>query len=193
MLKDPRNILWIAPLVALLTMPFWKPLALDILSPARKETGTPVPSLANTEILSSSEMSGIEFEQIKNGTKEWQLFASRLISEGSDSDMLLEDVKGLFFGSTSGKNEETRIRSKKARYKSDTRQITLQGEVVIQNSKGYEMQTDVLEYFAAEKKIRTTSPVTIQGSNITVSGNKLFYDLVTGNYRLEGNVVCKVW
>jgi hypothetical protein len=35
--------------------------------------------------------------------------------------------------------------------------------------------------------------VNIQGSNIAVSGNELLYDTVTGNYRLEGNVVCRVW
>ena len=192
MLKDPRNFLWIAPLVVLLTMPLWKPLAADILTPARKEKGTPAPSLANTDTLSSSEMSGVEFEQIKNGTKDWHLTASRLYRSGRDSDLLLEDVKGLFFGAA-GSEEETRIRSQKARYNEDTKQITLQGEVVIQNSKGYEMQTDALEYFAAEKKIRTTSPVNIQGSNIAVSGNELLYDTVTGNYRLEGNVVCRVW
>ena len=193
MLKDPRNFLWIAPLVALLTMPLWKPFAADILSPVRKETGTPGPApLTNSKILSSSEMSGVQFEQIKNGSKEWHLTASRLNSTGSDSDMLLEDVKGVFFGTT-GKNEETRIRSQKAQYNSDSKQITLQGNVVIQNDKGYEMRTDSLEYLAAEKKIRTTSPVNIYGSNIEVSGNRLLYDTVTGDYRLEGDVVCKVW
>jgi len=55
------------------------------------------------------------------------------------------------------------------------------------------MRTDSLEYLAAEKKIRTTSPVNILGSNIEVSGNRLLYDTVTGNYRLEGEVVCRVW
>lgn len=192
MLKDPRNFLWIAPLAALLTMPLWKPFAADILSPVRKEKEVPAPSLATTETLSSSEMSGVEFEQIKNGAKEWRITASRLISQERDSDMLLEDVNGLFFG-TAGGNEQTRIRSQKARYNSDTRQITLQGGVVIQNDKGYEMQTDSLEYLAAEKKFQTTSPVNIYGSNIEVSGNRLLYDTVTGNYLLEGDVVCKVW
>jgi LPS export ABC transporter protein LptC len=192
MLKDPRNLLWIVPLVALLTMPLWRPLAADMLSPMRKETGVPAPSLTNTRALSSSEMNGVQFEQSRNGIKEWLLTASRLYSTESDASMQLEDVKALFFGAA-GKYEETRIRSQKARYNTDTRQITLQDKVVIQNDKGYEMQTDSLEYLAAEKKIRTTSAVTIQGRNIEVRGNQLLYDTVTGNYSLEGDVVCKVW
>jgi LPS export ABC transporter protein LptC len=106
--------------------------------------------------------------------------------------MQLEDVKGVFYGPAGGK-EKTRIRSQKAGYNANTRKITLQGKVVIQDDKGYEIQTDSLEYLAAEKKIRTTSAVNIRGSNIDVRGNKLLYDTATGNYRLEGNVVCKIW
>jgi LPS export ABC transporter protein LptC len=192
MLKDPRNLLWIVPLTALLTLPLWKPFAVGFLIPERKETGSAAPSLTSSRALSSSEMTGVQFEQSKNGVKEWLLTASRLYSTENDSDMKLEDVKALFFGTT-GKNGETRIRSQKAKYNADTKQITLQGGVVIQNDKGYKMQTDSLEYLAAEKKIRTTSAVNIQGSNIQVSGNQLLYDIVTGDYSLEGNVVCKIW
>lgn len=192
MLKDPRNLLWIVPVAALLTMPFWKPYAADFLTPKQKETGSAGPSSASSRPQRSSEMTGVQFEQRKNGTREWLLTASRLYSTDDDSDMELEQVQALFFG-TAGKNEETRIRSQKARYNTATEQIILQGEVVIQNDKGYEMQTEFLEYLAAEKKIRTTSGVNIQGSNIEVSGNELLYDTITGNYSLEGNVVCKVW
>jgi LPS export ABC transporter protein LptC len=192
MLKDPRNLLWIVPLAAVLTMPLWKPFAADFLSPARKETGPPWPALTNTRALSSSEMNGVHFEQSRNGAKEWILTADRLFSTESDPDMQLEDVKALFFG-TAAENKETRIRSRRARYNAETKQITLQGEVVIQNDKGYEMQTDSLEYLAAEKKIRTTSAVNIHGSNIAVSGNQLLYDIVTGNYSIVGNVVCSIW
>jgi LPS export ABC transporter protein LptC len=189
MLKDPRNLLWIIPLAVLLAMPLWKPTASRILSPVRKEIDVPAPpSLTSKRALSTSEMNGVQFEQSKNGAREWYLTASRLYSTEQDPDMKLEDVKALF-----GDNEATSIRSQTARYNADTKQITLEGKVVIQNDKGYVMQTDSLEYIAAEKKIRTTSAVNIQGSNIEVRGNQLLYDTATGNYRLLGNVVCKVW
>lgn len=190
MLKDPRNLLWILPLAALLTLPLWKPLAVGILRPPRAEINVSVPS--PTKTLSISAMNGVQFEQNKNGTREWLLNASRLYSTENDADMQLEEVEGFFFGPADGK-EKTRIRSQKARYNTDTRQITLLGKVVIQNDKGYEMQTDSLEYLAAEKKIITTAAVKIRGSNIEVRGNKLLYDTATGNYRLEGDVVCRIW
>ena len=192
MLKDTRNLLWIMPLTVLITMPLWKPLAADFLSQEHRGTSAFDPSLTSPRSVSSSEMTGVQIEQSQNGTKEWQLTASRLYSKEDDPDMQLEDVKALFFGTT-GENEETRIRSQKAWYNTETKQITLRGAVLIQNNKGYEMLTESLEYLAAEKKIRTTSGVNIQGSNIKVSGNQLLYDTATGNYSLMGNVICRVW
>ncbi len=192
MMKDPRNLLWIMPLAALLAFPLWKPFAADFLSPERKKTISFLPSLTDSRVLTSTEMDGVHFEQSKNGVKEWFLTASRLYSIENDSDMELEDVKALFFGTT-GKKEEASIRSQKARYNPDTRQLTLKGEVVVQDYRGYEMQTKSLEYIASDKMIRTTSAVHVTGNNIDVSGNRLLYDIATGDYSLEGNVVCKVW
>ena len=192
MMKDPRNLLWIIPLALLLSLPLWKPLAVDFLSPDRGKTMPPVPSLTNSRVLTSSEMDNVHFEQSKNGIREWLLTATRLYSSENDSNMELEDVSARFFGST-GNNRETDINSRKAIYNSETKQLILKGNVVVQDQKGYEMRTESLEYIAVEKKIRTTSAVIVKGSNIEVSGNRLHYDTVTGDYSLEGNVVCRVW
>lgn len=192
MMKDPRNLLWILPLAALLTLPFWKPLASEFLMPALETVGPSVPELTTSGSLPATAMEGIHFEQSKDGVKEWLLTADRLYSTENDADLRFEDVKALFLGAA-GKNEETRIRGRTARYNADSRQLTLLGKVVIQSQNGYEMQTESLEYAAADRKIRTTSPVHVKGSNIEVSAKKLLYDTATGDYRLEGNVVCKVW
>ncbi len=191
-MKDPRNLLWIIPLALLLTLPLWKPLAVDYLSPGQNRAVSAVPSLPNPGVLTSTEMDGVQFEQSKDGVREWSLTASRLYSQENDSDMELEDVEAFFYG-TSGKEEETNVNSRKARYNSSTRQLILQGNVIVQNQQGYEMLTESLEYVPAEKKIRTTAPVHIKGNNIEVKGKKLLYDTVTGNYILAGDVVCRIW
>ena len=127
MLKDPRNLLWLLPLAVLMTLPLWKPFAADFLSPAHKSKEAAlhaVPSLTGIKALNSSDMTGIQFEQSKNGAKEWLLTASRLYSTGSDSDMQLEDVEALFFGPAEG-NEETHIKSLKAGYNAGTNKAFL--------------------------------------------------------------------
>ncbi|MBW2506897.1 MAG: LPS export ABC transporter periplasmic protein LptC [Deltaproteobacteria bacterium] len=192
MLKDSRNLLWFVPLAALLTFPLWKPLAADFLNPVRQEVTNSVSSLTNIRDLNSSDMADVEFEQNKNGSREWLLTASRLTRSEGDPDLRFENVKAVFFSSTEGR-EEARVKSRNAVYNPDTQKITLKGKVVINNNAGYEMQTDAIEYLAAEKKIRTTSAVNILGNNIKVSGNRLVYDTITGNYSLNGNVVCRIW
>ena len=192
MLKDPRNLLWFVPLAALLTFPLWKPLAVDFLNPVRQEITNSLSSLTNIRDLNSSDMTDVEFEQNKNGSREWLLTASRLSRSEGDPDLRFENVKAVFFNSTE-EREEARVKSRNAFYNQDTQKITLKGKVVINNNAGYEIQTDAIEYLAAEKKIRTTSAVNIQGNNIKVSGNRLVYDTVTGNYSLKGNVVCRIW
>ena len=192
MLKDPRNLLWFVPLAALLTFPLWKPLAADFLNPVRQEITNSLSSLTNIRDLNSSDMADVEFEQNKNGSREWLLTASRLTRSEGDPDLRFENVKAVFFSSTEGR-EEARVKSRNAVYNPDTQKITLKGKVVINNNAGYEMQTDAIEYLAAEKKIRTTSAVNILGNNIKVSGNRLVYDTITGNYSLNGNVVCRIW
>jgi len=192
MLKDPRNLLWFVPLAALLTFPLWKPLAADFLNPVRQEIINSVSSLTNIRDLNSSDMADVEFEQNKNGSREWLLTASRLTRSEGDPDLRFENVKAVFFSSNEGR-EEARVKSRNAVYNPDTQKITLKGKVVINNNAGYEMQTDAIEYLAAEKKIRTTSAVNILGNNIKVSGNRLVYDTITGNYSLNGSVVCRIW
>jgi len=192
MFKDPRNLLWQVPLAALLAMPLWKPLAADFLNPERSREDAPVPSLTATRALTSSEMKNVHFEQNRNGKQEWVLTASRLHSAEGDEDLQLVDVFARFFG-TKGSNRETSIRSKKARYNARWNELRLQGKVLIQNDKGYEVQTESLVYLEKERKIKTDSKAEITGSNISVSGENLIYDVVSGDYHLEGNVVCKVW
>jgi LPS export ABC transporter protein LptC len=192
MLKDKRNFLWLVPLAAVLALPLWKPLVADYLNPVRQTGQFQSPSLTKNSALNSSTMTGVEFEQSLNGAKEWLINASRLSSSGSDDNLQFQDVRALFF-SSNGNHEKTSISSKRASYNSVSMRLILAGLVLIKNEAGYEMRTDSLEYLAAEKKIQTASAVTIQGSNIAVSGNRLTYDTVTGDFTLAGKVKCRIW
>lgn len=192
MVKDPRNLLWLVPLAALLAMPLWKPFIADFLTPRSSRKDAPVPTLTAARSLASSEMKNVHFEQNRKGMREWVITASSLHSADGDADLQLADVYARFFGAK-GSNRETEIRSQKARYNTRLQELRLQGEVVIQNDRGYEMRTESLLYQEKEKKIQSDAEVNISGSNLTVHGESLVYDVASGNYQLEGNVVCKVW
>lgn len=192
MFKNPRNLLWQVPLAALLTMPFWKPHLADFLSPARNREDIRPPSLAATSDLTISEMHNVHFEQARKGKKEWVISANRLYGTPGDADLGLVDVAASFFSGPNNKRSMD-IRSKEARYHAAVQELNLRGDVIIQNMKGYTMQAESLVYLENEKKIKTESDVRITGANISVSGKSFEYDIASGDYRLNGNVICKVW
>jgi LPS export ABC transporter protein LptC len=135
----------------------------------------------------------VDFMQARDDRKEWQIKAARMYSLDGEKDIRLEDVEALFYGKSVQEQGQTRISSRKARYNADNQLLNLQDQVVIRDNRGYEIRTESLNYLDKEKKINTDSKVQINGSNISVSGERLIYDVESGNYRLDGNVVCKVW
>ncbi len=193
MIKEPRNLLWIVPLIGLIAFPLWQPIAAKLLRPppgAEKKAGT---ILSVTRGTRTAEMLEVDFIQSKEGSKEWQIKAAKMYSLGGEKDVKLEDIEALFFGDPGNDAAQIKISSRLARYDADKQHLKLQDQVVINDDRGYEIQTELLHYLGKEKKIKSGTKVRITGSNIAVSGETLMYDLVSGNYRLEGNVVCKVW
>ena len=193
MIKEPRNLLWAVPLICLISFPLWQPIAAKILKPPHGVNEQVHSMRVALQGTSSGEMLEVDFMQAREDRKEWQIKAARMYSLDGEKDIRLEDVEALFYGKSAQEQGQTRISSRKARYIADSQLLNLQGQVVIRDSKGYEIQTESLNYLDKEKKINTESKVQINGSNISVSGESLTYEVESGNYRIEGNVVCKVW
>jgi len=192
-MKEPRNLLWIVPLIGLVTFPFWQPVAAKLLRPpsgAEKKTDT---MLSASRLTRTAEMLEVDFIQNRAGGKEWQIKAGRVYSLDGEKVVKLEDIEAFFFGDAGSDAAQTKISSRRARYDADKQLLNLRDKVVINDDRGYEIQTESLHYLGKEKKIKSGSKVLITGSNISVSGENLMYDIESGNYRLEGNVVCKVW
>jgi len=185
--------LWIVPLIGLITSPLWQPVAAKLLRPPAGVEKKAATLLSASRLTRTAEMLEVDFLQSRDGTKEWQIKASRMYSQDGEKDARLEDIKAVFFGEPGNDAVQTRISSRRARYDADKQLLNLQDQVVINDHRGYEIQTESLEYLGKEKKIKTGSKVHITGSNFTVSGESLMYDVESGNYHLEGNVVCKVW
>jgi LPS export ABC transporter protein LptC len=193
MIKEPRNLLWIVPLVGLITFPLWQPIAAKILRPPHSVEKKADAILSAERGTRTAEMLEVDFMQSKAGRKEWQIKAGRMYSLDGEKDIQLEEVEAIFFGDPVKKTGQTQIRSQRASYNADQQLLNLHDQVVINDVRGYEILTESLAYLGKEKKITTDSKVKITGSNIAVRGDRLVYDVESGNYRLEGNIVCKVW
>ena len=69
MIKEPRNLLWIVPLIGLITFPLWQPVAAKLLRPppgAEKKMDT---MLSAEPRIRTAEMLEVDFIQSKAGSK----------------------------------------------------------------------------------------------------------------------------
>jgi len=185
--------LWILPLIGMITFPLWQPIAAKILRPPHSVGKKTDVMLSAERGIHTAEMLEVDFMQSKAGRKEWQIKAARMYSLDGEKNIQLEAVEAIFFGDSVKDTGQTQISSRRASYNADQQLLNLRDQVVINDARGYEILTESLEYQGKEKKITTDSKVKITGSNIAVSGERLMYDVESGDYRLEGNVVCEVW
>jgi LPS export ABC transporter protein LptC len=70
----------------------------------------------------------------------------------------------------------------------ETRDIELQGNIVISSADGYQVMTDSLQYDDGERKIRSSQRVDIAGKGMEITGMGMSIDLVTGKLTMGGRV-----
>jgi LPS export ABC transporter protein LptC len=187
-----KNLFWFIPLLALLTFPLWRPTVADFLRPAAAINNARVAD-GPARILS---LGDLVFSQFDKGRQEWRIKASTLYSENSDQDMRLEDVVADFFDKTGAGGEPvpaTRIRSGKARYVKERHLLTLNDNVVVTMTNGYEMYTDILYYREDLGQLHATSGVTIIGQGLMLRGRKMAYDPERKYLQVDGQVAAEIY
>jgi len=181
---ESRNTIWIVPLALFLTAPFWYGAAARFLAPT-DSLATDASAHAETNFT----MEGVVFSQFREGRKEWQANSRRLYTGEDENDFLMEDVQAVFFtADRAGKPRQVDIVGDQAQYNDVSKILTLTGDVVVRNSDGYEMQTQVLRYFDSSRQLKADTGVLVTGKEFEVKGRTLEYDLKSGNYRVGGRL-----
>lgn len=187
-MSGPRNLLWLLPVLILAISPWWWSLAADFLAP--RGTFTTTPDL--TQILPKNfVLKDVIFTQSKKGEDELKLYAKTISTKGDESFLEMQDVNALLYGKD---NKPIFISSGEAIYESAKRILTLINDVNVENKEaGYEIKTQALRYLIDFRKIKTAMTVELTGTNATIKGTSMFYDLDSGNFRVGGRVFCDTW
>ncbi|MBN1545356.1 MAG: LPS export ABC transporter periplasmic protein LptC [Syntrophaceae bacterium] len=85
-----------------------------------------------------------------------------------------------------------RITSDRGTYNTEKKDITMMGNVVVKSDEGDRIMTDKLYYTDAERKIHTSSPVTIVNKDIEVTGVGLTLLLDKKQLTLRSRVKAKI-
>ena len=186
MLSGSRNLLWIVPLVLLVTSPVWKPALQEFLSPhgnLKVKTGSPLPD-------KSFELTEVQLSRYENGQADLVLKADRVQSgRGGTDSLLMSKVDALLFDKG---RERAHITGGEGYFDGEKQILTLVEDAAVTTQDNYELRADALRYLITYKTVKTATDIFFKSEDVTVRGTGMSYNLASGAYRVGGRVVCDV-
>lgn len=122
------------------------------------------------------EVGNLFLTEEKEGTVLWELEARIAQSFEEANRTLLEDLR-VTFHNRDGRT--VTLRGDEGRLNEKTRDIQVEGGVVVTSSDGLSLRTNSLQYKHSQREITTTAPVEIEGRGFKISGMGLLMDLVS--------------
>ncbi len=130
-------------------------------------------------------LENVNLVETKKGQKEWELWADRARVYRKRGVTLLDNVRVMVYPE---KRKPIRVRSERGTLYNESRDMELEGNVVVVSEEGYTLSTEKLRWVAGRKEITTQEPVIITGDRLRVSGNGLLARTEDQWVRLNENV-----
>ena len=146
---------------------------------------------------------GLKFEDIKvvqrsQGKLEWELAAQSVqVSKDRQITNLSGLKKGVYYRDG---QPELNITAQRVRLNSQTKNMVVEGEVMVSDNRGMVLRTPTVKWIAAEQKLVCPQPVQAQLGSTQFKADKLYYlarerklicpaevELTTGDNRLTGD------
>jgi LPS export ABC transporter protein LptC len=185
MITNPRNLLWIMPLLLAATSPLWQPPLSTFLAPR----GGYNPKLAQPQEetpLQNFLMESVAITMTSNGMEEWQIDAERAFTGEREHEIEMEGVSAMYIGK---EKEPINIESRKGMYLIDKRHLVLTEQVkVIKPTKDQVLLSDRLEYDDADKMLVSPGKVTILAPGMKLNAGRMDYDFSTEGYDFGNRV-----
>jgi LPS export ABC transporter protein LptC len=180
-----RNLLWLIPLILLVTFPLWKIPVGAFLTPRgefeKPHTTTPVKGY-------NFSMTGIQILQSEQNKETARIRAAKARSTAIPDVYVLEQVDADLFDNSGG---ITQVLAENGSFDVEDKHLELSSNVVINNKvENYTMKTDLLNYDGNDRTVHCPGKTVLQGNGIVITGTSLFHDMNTGAYTIGGRVYC---
>lgn len=186
MLK-PRNLLWIIPLLLLVSFPAWKIPVMLFLSPRGAEEQPRGPKQEQSQ---NFLMDGVTIIQNQTGNKTAEIAATRANTTEQPHEYVLWEVDADLFDDN---QEEVNVVADHGIYHTDSKKLSLKKEVVItRKTQNQKLFTDLLYYYGAQRKLYAPGATRLTGPNMKIAGSSLEYDIITNSYKIGGRVYCTI-
>ncbi len=180
MIKNPRNLLWMLPLLLFVTSPVWHPMLHRFLTQRGgyniKLTQAPQEGSAMENFV----MNRVAITMTSQGMEEWQIDAERAFTGQHEHEIDMEEVKAMYIGS---KHDPVNIQSHKGMYRIDTRFLVLSDKVKVDKPTEHQLLlSERLEYDDTTKKLVSPGKVYIQTPDMKIDAGHMNYDSKTEDF-----------
>lgn len=131
------------------------------------------------------EVGNLLLTEEKEGAVLWELEAKIAESYKKGNRTLLQDLR-VTLHSQDGRT--VTLRGDRGRIDEKTRDMEVDGRVVVTSSDGLSLRTDSLRYNHSRREIDTEAPVRIEGRGVRISGVGLVMDLATERISIREEV-----
>jgi LPS export ABC transporter protein LptC len=186
MVHNPRNFLWLLPLVCFVSSPLWQPAVSAFLAPRGgynpkfaqlKEEGSPMQNFI---------MDQVAITMTSQGMEEWQIDAERAFTGENAHEIDMEEVRAMYIGN---KRDPINIESRKGNYRIDTRYLVLTDHVKVSKpTKDQVLLSERLEYDDVRKKLFSPGKVYIQAPDMQLDAGHMDYDFATEGFDFTNRV-----
>lgn len=126
-------------------------------------------------------MEKIHFVEDKHGQKTWELEADSVQQYQNQDLILLEDVKVTFYSKGEGTFSLT---GKRGKIYQNSKNMELEGEVILTSSEGYRLKTHSISYNHLEKSVKSSDPVEIEGGQIQIAGIGMLVNMEKKTFKI---------
>jgi LPS export ABC transporter protein LptC len=121
----------------------------------------------------------------RSGLKGWELEAKKARHFLDENMTMLEGIEAAFYIEKGG---VIRLKGDRGKILHQSKDIELQGNVLVFTADGYRLTTNGLHYFNGAKQITSSHRVDITGNGVEITGKGMSIDLVTGKLSMAGRV-----
>ncbi len=185
MIRSPRNLLWLLPLLLLVSSPLWLSPLSRFLAP-RGGYDPRFSGQVSSSPIQNFTMDSVSITLTSKGKEEWQIDAKQAYTGERDNEIEMIGVNAMYIGK---EKEPTSVESERGRYLVEARELILMDTVRIKKpTLREELRTDLLHYYDATKMAHSPGPVEIITEDFHLKSGNMDYDLSTDGYDFGNRV-----
>ena len=178
-----RNLVWLIPVVMIVTFPVWQLPISSFLTPRGLEENEVAPG---TEKEHDFVMQKVLITQNQAGEKTAEIRARQAYTSDKPDEFVLVDIDSDVFDD---QGDMVNIKADSGIYNTETKHLILNKNVIVsRDSQKQQLFTDLLHYFDDKRIIDSPVPTRMVAEGAEIKGSSLRYDIVSGQYLVGGRV-----